>query len=93
MVATGFRAFQRAVDKLQHETGRKAILAWFRDTELKKLPHFGLEELVALVAEMERTKAGANKSEPNAGPAQPASGPLAVREQGAGAASAELDGW
>ena len=92
VVATGFRAFQRAVDKLQHETRRKAILAWLRDPELRKLPHFGLEELVALVAEMERTKAGAHKTEPNARPAQPASGPLAAHEQGAGAASAELEG-
>ena len=59
---------------------------------LRKLPHLGLEEMVALVAEMERTKAGANKSELNARPAQPASGPLAAHEQGAGAASAELEG-
>ena len=41
---------------------------------------------------MERTKAGTNKLEPNAGPAQPASGPPAAHEQGAGAASAELEG-
>jgi hypothetical protein len=58
VVATGFRAFSRSVDRLKMESGRKAILRWASDPELRKRKNFGLEELDALVQEMERTKAG-----------------------------------
>lgn len=67
VVATGFRAYTRAVEKLQTETGRRNILMWVRSAELKQKPHFALDELAALVAEMQRTKAGTNKSDGTAG--------------------------
>ena len=65
VVATGFRAFERAVCRLQSEPGRRAIWAWMRDAEMRKTPNFALDDLTALVAEMQRTKAGTNKSLPD----------------------------
>lgn len=62
VVATGFRAFSRSVERLKMESGRKAILRWASDPELRKRKNFGLEELNALVEEMERTKAGTVRS-------------------------------
>jgi hypothetical protein len=62
VVATGFRAFSRSVERLKMESGRKAILRWVSDPELRKRKNFGLEELNALVEEMERTKAGTVRS-------------------------------
>jgi hypothetical protein len=62
LVATGFRAYTRSVEKLKSEHGRRAVLAWLHTAETQRQPHFGLQELVALVAEMQRTKAGTNKS-------------------------------
>ena len=67
VVATGFKAFQRVVDKLRTEQARRSILAWLNDKELRKQPHFGLDELLVVVREMDNMKAGTNKSEPSAG--------------------------
>ena len=71
VVATGFRAFTRAVEKLQVESGRQNILRWLRDPDMRKRPNFGLDELTAMVDEMLRTKAGTNKADPGAGSAAP----------------------
>ena len=63
VVATGFSAYSRCVSKMKTETGRRNVVTWLRDPELRKRPNFGLEELTALVEEMQRTKAGTNKSQ------------------------------
>jgi hypothetical protein len=62
VVATGFRAFSRAVDKLQSESGRRNVLSWMSSADRRQQKHFGLEELATLVEEMQKTKAGTNKS-------------------------------
>ena len=62
VVATGFRAFERAVERLQTEKGRRFIYAWMCDAELRKTPHFAQDFLAVLVNEMKKTKAGTNKS-------------------------------
>lgn len=82
VVATGFRAFARSVERLKMESGRKAILRWASDPELRKRKNFGLEELNALVEEMERTKAGTVRSATVASDAadKPDSAPGASRE-------------
>lgn len=71
VVATGFKVFQRAVDKLQTEQVRRSILVWLNDKELRKQAHFGLEELRVVIKEMESMKAGTNKSDPSAGVTAP----------------------
>ena len=61
VVATGYPAFARGCEYLASDRGRRQILAWMRDSELAKLPNFGVAELTALVAEMHQTKAGTHK--------------------------------
>ncbi len=62
VVASSFRAFSRVVEKLQSEQGRRNILAWIHDKEVRKQHHFGLEELQVVTAEMQKMKAGTNIS-------------------------------
>ncbi len=74
LAATGFRAFARAVEKLQSESGRRNVITWMSSPELKQRKHFALEELVALVEEMQKTKAGTNKSAAGSSAADAADG-------------------
>ena len=59
VVATGFRAFQRSVERLKSEHGRRNIMAWVHLQANPRPANFNLPELLALVDEMSRTKAGA----------------------------------
>jgi hypothetical protein len=60
-IATGFKAYDRCIQRLGQESGRKAVLAYLRSKAApgdKKPPHFGIEELKIVVEEMEKIKAG-----------------------------------
>lgn len=60
-IATGFKAYDRCIQRLGQESGRKAVLAYLRQKTApgdKKPPHFGIEELKIVVEEMEKMKAG-----------------------------------
>ena len=56
VVASGFRAFTRAVERLQSDSGRRNIVAWMSNADMKKQKHFGLEESAALVEEMQKAE-------------------------------------
>ncbi len=83
VTATGFKAFERIVANLKTESGRKAILAWLRNPDLRKQPHFGLEDAAAVIREMEKMKAGTN-------PSLPGNGKTAPEGEGAEAGQAAL---
>ena len=98
IVATGFRAFSRAVEKLQSESGRRNIMTWLSNAELRQKKHFALEELASLVDVMQKTEAGTNLS--GAGSTAPAgaeadataSSGAAPDEAGATAVAEDHDG-
>lgn len=58
VVATGFRAFTRCVERLKSEAGRRNIMTWLHLQVNPKPPNFGLPEIQAVVDEMARTRAG-----------------------------------
>ena len=60
--ATGFKPFQRAVEKMKEDTGRKKIVAWMNDKELRKQKHFGVPELKTIMDEIANMKSGTNKA-------------------------------
>ena len=67
VAATGFAAFSRVVERMQSEQARRRVLVWVNDSELRKQPHLGLDELKVVVEEMQKMKAGTNNSDPMAG--------------------------
>lgn len=60
--ALGFKPFTRACEKLKTEAGRKHIVAWIKDTQLNKEKHFGMADLKSVVEELQKMKAGSNRS-------------------------------
>ncbi len=58
VVASGFRAFTSAVERLQSDRGRHNIVAWMSNADMKKQKNFGLEELAALVEERDAEDEG-----------------------------------
>ena len=99
VVATGYKAWQRIVDRLQQERSRKEVLQWLRfqaPAGQTKAAEFGIEEVQIVVSEMEKLKVGKHPALAAALEGQATPSEVASSGDAAGSASsagAPKSGW